>query len=98
MRLKTGGRGIRLATFTAATVFGELALLDKGTCSASVVADEERVCHVLSDHDFDALSRTKWPSGVFTWQPLKRALSDVRACGVRSRPAPHRVSRTRSSR
>jgi CRP-like cAMP-binding protein len=56
VRLKNGGRDIRLVTFTAGTVFGELALLDKGARSASVVADEELVCHVLSDRDFDALS------------------------------------------
>jgi sulfate permease, SulP family len=56
VRLKTGSRDIRLMTFTAGTVFGELAILDKGARSASVIADEELVCHVLSDRDFDALS------------------------------------------
>jgi SulP family sulfate permease len=56
VRLKNGARDIRLMTFTAGTVFGELALLDKGARSASVVADEELVCHVLSDRDFAALS------------------------------------------
>jgi hypothetical protein len=49
-------RDIRLVTFAAGTVFGELAILDKGARSASVVADEELVCHVLSDRDFEALS------------------------------------------
>ncbi|HEY6830850.1 MAG TPA: SulP family inorganic anion transporter [Pseudolabrys sp.] len=61
VRLKTSDRDIRLVTFAAGTVFGELAILDKGARSASVVADEELVCHVLSDRDFDALS-TECPS------------------------------------
>jgi len=49
------GRVNRLATFSAGTVFGELALLDPGPRSASVEADEELVCYVLSDVDFERL-------------------------------------------
>ena len=47
---------IRLATFAPGTIFGELAILDAGPRSATVVADEDVVCHVLSGSDFAALS------------------------------------------
>jgi sulfate permease, SulP family len=47
---------IRLATFAPGTIFGELAILDAGPRSATVVADEDVVCHVLSARDFAALS------------------------------------------
>jgi sulfate permease, SulP family len=47
---------IRLATFAPGTIFGHLAILDAGPRSATVVADEDVVCHVLSGSDFAALS------------------------------------------
>jgi anti-anti-sigma regulatory factor len=53
-----GGADVRLATFSPGTVFGELAILDEGTRSASVVADGELVCLVMSKADFAALSAT----------------------------------------
>ena len=56
MRQPDGGN-IRLATFTPGTVFGELALLDEGKRSASVVANEELVCYGLTKSDFTALAR-----------------------------------------
>ncbi len=52
-----GGGNIRLATFTRGTVFGELALLDEGNRSASVIANEELVCYGLTKTDFTALAR-----------------------------------------
>jgi SulP family sulfate permease len=50
------GHNIRLATFAPGTVFGELAILDKGPRSASIAADTELTCHSLSDEGFAALS------------------------------------------
>jgi SulP family sulfate permease len=50
------GGDIRLATFAPGSVFGELAILDAGPRSASVIADSELVTYVLSEKDFAALA------------------------------------------
>jgi CRP-like cAMP-binding protein len=55
IRQEDGG-DIRLVTFAPGTVFGELAILDQGNRSATVIADNELVCHVLSETSFAALS------------------------------------------
>jgi SulP family sulfate permease len=52
----TGG-DIRLVTFAPGTVFGELAILDAGPRSASVVADDDVICYVLSEKQFAALAK-----------------------------------------
>jgi sulfate permease, SulP family len=49
------GGDIRLATFAPGTVFGELAILDAGPRSATVVADDDVGCWVLGDGQFSAL-------------------------------------------
>jgi CRP-like cAMP-binding protein len=49
------GGDIRLATFAPGTVFGELAILDAGPRSATVVADDDVGCWVLGDVQFSAL-------------------------------------------
>ncbi|MBI1201438.1 MAG: cyclic nucleotide-binding domain-containing protein [Rhodopseudomonas sp.] len=49
------GGAIRLVTFATGTIFGELAILDAGPRSASVVADDDIVVYSLSDTDFAAL-------------------------------------------
>ncbi len=46
----------RLITFSPGTLFGEIALLDQEVRSASVLADEDLVCYVLSRADFLVLS------------------------------------------
>jgi SulP family sulfate permease len=47
----------RVASFSAGTVFGELALLDQQPRSATVTADVEVVCYVLSEDAFHALGK-----------------------------------------
>jgi sulfate permease, SulP family len=49
---------VRLASFAPGTMFGELALLDQGPRSATVIADEELVCYALSKANFAVLAAT----------------------------------------
>jgi anti-anti-sigma regulatory factor len=53
--LQTPNNAIRLATFAPGTVFGELAILDAGPRSATVVADEDLVCFGLTMSKFSTL-------------------------------------------
>ncbi len=48
----------RLAAFSPGMAFGEMAILDRSPRSASVVADTDLVCDVLSVADFDRLDET----------------------------------------
>jgi sulfate permease, SulP family len=50
------GRNIRLATFASGTVFGELAILDAGPRSASIIADDDFASYALSRAQFATLS------------------------------------------
>lgn len=56
LRLSGTDRETRLITFSPGTVFGEVALLDQEARSATVEADEELVCYVLTRDDFDRLT------------------------------------------
>jgi CRP-like cAMP-binding protein len=69
------GRQRRLASFSAGTVFGEVALLDQQPRSATVTADEEAVCYVLSDAAFDALVRDHHAIAIKLLTNLGRELS-----------------------
>jgi len=62
VRLPQQDGGItRLASFSAGTVLGELALLDRAPRSATVLADEELVCFVLTEAAFQEL-RARHPA------------------------------------
>lgn len=65
----------RLATFAAGAVFGELALLDAGPRSASVEADEDLVCYVLSEASFADLVREHHAVAIKLLASLARELS-----------------------
>ncbi len=56
--LQSPNTNIRLATFAPGTTFGELAILDEGVRSATVIADTELACRALTRSDFAALSAT----------------------------------------
>lgn len=53
---QASGGDMRLVTFAPGTVFGELAILDAGTRSATVATEHELVCYVLTGKDFASLS------------------------------------------
>jgi sulfate permease, SulP family len=48
-------RQVRLASYARGTIFGEMALLDRQPRSATVTAENEVVCYVLSEEAFEAL-------------------------------------------
>ena len=73
--IKQPGGNIRLATFAAGTVFGELALLDEGKRSASVIADEELVCYGLTKLSFAALAKEAPAVAIRLVSALGRELS-----------------------
>ena len=66
---------IRLVTFATGTVFGELAILDAGTRSATVIADSELVCYVLKEKDFTAMSAHQPELAIKLLAGLSRQLS-----------------------
>lgn len=78
VRLRPAGatRDIRLVTFAAGTVFGEVALLDTEVRSASVEADEELVCYVLEQEAFQALTESHPGIAVSLLRNLGRELSN----------------------
>jgi len=46
---------VRLASYARGTIFGEMALLDRQPRSATITADNDVVCYVLSEATFQAL-------------------------------------------
>jgi sulfate permease, SulP family len=73
--LKSESRNVRLGTFAPGTVFGELAILDKGPRSASIIADEDLVAYSLSEMDFAALRETEPAVAIKILAGLGRELS-----------------------
>ena len=78
VRIRPAGatRDIRLVTFSAGTVFGEVALLDTEVRSATVQADEELVCYVLEQEVFQKLAETHPDIAVTLLRNLGRELSN----------------------
>ena len=72
---QASGADIRLATFAPGTIFGELAILDPGPRSASVIADERLVCYALNDESFQSLSREAPGVAIKLLANLSRELS-----------------------
>ena len=56
MHMPGENRSMRLVTFSPGTLFGELALLDREARSATVEADDDLICYVLSRERFMRLS------------------------------------------
>ena len=66
---------IRLVTFGPGTVFGELAILDRGPRSATVTADEDVTAFALSGQGFDALREAEPAVAIKLLAALGRELS-----------------------
>ena len=76
VRVNAGkGRQVRLASYSRGTVFGEMALLDRQPRSATVVADDDVVCYVLSEDAFNALIAERPLVAVCLLANLARELS-----------------------
>ncbi len=74
--LWSGGGNIRLVTFAPGTVFGELAILDRGPRSATVIADEDVTAFGLSLTGFEALRKDEPDIAIKLLSALGRELSD----------------------
>jgi SulP family sulfate permease len=66
---------IRLATIAPGTVFGELALLDAGPRSASVRAESDVACQVVSRAHFEAMAAAEPAAAIKLLSGLGRELS-----------------------
>ena len=75
LRLHGTDRQTRLITFSAGTVFGELALLDREARSATIAADTDLVCHVMSYAHFRQLSEEHPSIAIKLMTNLGRELS-----------------------
>jgi SulP family sulfate permease len=73
--LQSSSVNIRLGTFAPGTVFGELAILDAGPRSASVIADEDLACLVLTAANFAALTAKHPDVAVCVLAAIGRELS-----------------------
>lgn len=74
MQLPSDGR-IRLASFGPGTIFGELALLDEGPRSATIVADDYLICYSLSKDNFAELANNEPAVAIKLLASLGRELS-----------------------
>ena len=75
VHLRHDDEGIRLVTFAAGAVFGELAVLDPGPRSATVTADEELTGFGLSEASFTILCQKQPDIAIKLLSALGRELS-----------------------
>jgi SulP family sulfate permease len=75
VHLRHDDEGIRLATFAAGAVFGELALLDRGPRSATVIVDEDLAGFSLSETSFNELCHKQPDIAIKLLSALGRELS-----------------------
>ena len=75
VHLRRDDGGIRLVTFAAGAVFGELALLDRGPRSATITADEDLTGFGLSEASFTELCHEQPDIAIKLLSALGRELS-----------------------
>src|SRR5262245_37883705 len=79
-----GGEKLTVARLEAGHVFGETALIEKGTCTATVNATEPLEAWFLERDDFRSLVAQRTPSALRVQHALNLALSDkVRALNAK---------------
>ncbi len=74
LELPAEGRVQRLMSFSAGTLFGEVALLDRLKRSATVVADEDLACYVLTRAAYDELVREEPATTIVLLTNVARAM------------------------
>jgi sulfate permease, SulP family len=75
VHLRHDDGGIRLVTFAAGAIFGELALLDRGPRSATIMADEDLTGFGLSEASFTELCHERPDIAIKLLSALGRELS-----------------------
>ena len=71
-----GGEKLTVAKFGAGAVFGEMALVERGTCTATVTATEKLAGWFIERDDFRALVAQRVPAALRVQHALTLALSD----------------------
>lgn len=71
-----GGEKLTVAKFGAGAVFGEMALIERGTCTATVTAAEKLAGWFIERDDFRALVAQRVPAALRVQHALTLALSD----------------------
>ncbi len=76
--------GVERTTLAAGDYFGEIALIDEGTRSATITATTDLVCFGLTFWDFGPLVRE---NGQIGWQLLQSMAKKLRAAELGARPS-----------
>ena len=71
-----GGERLSVARFGAGAVFGEMALIERGTCTATVTATESLAGWFIERDDFRALVAQRVPAALRVQHALTLVLSD----------------------
>ena len=74
--LLPGGEKLTVARFAAGDVFGEMALIERGTCTATVSATEKLSSWFIERDDFRSLVAQRAPAALRVQHALTLALSD----------------------
>ena len=71
-----GGERLTVAKFGAGAVFGEMALVERGTCTATITATEKLTGWLIERDDFRALVAQRVPAALRVQHALTLAISD----------------------
>ena len=74
--LLPGGEKLIVATLEAGSVFGEMALIERGTCTATVTASEKLDGWFIERDDFSSLVAQRVPAALRVQHAVTLTLSD----------------------